>query len=62
MGPRHEAYNFFSRLGFRCPYYFNPADYYIALLAIIATERVQGLERSKVINFSKHSTIGNYWI
>ncbi|KAK4524991.1 hypothetical protein GAYE_SCF07G2895 [Galdieria yellowstonensis] len=31
-GPAKEAVNYFSRLGYECPYGFNPADYFIALL------------------------------
>jgi hypothetical protein len=48
MGPREEAYNYFSRLGYRCPSTYNPADYYIHLLAIKPTTREQCLEKSKV--------------
>ncbi|EME27695.1 ABC transporter, ATP-binding protein [Galdieria sulphuraria] len=31
-GPAKEAVVYFSRLGYECPYGFNPADYFIALL------------------------------
>ncbi|GJQ08303.1 hypothetical protein GpartN1_g94.t1 [Galdieria partita] len=31
-GPAKEAVSYFSRLGYECPYGFNPADYFIALL------------------------------
>eukprot|EP00871_Galdieria_phlegrea_P002499 jgi/Galph1/324/GphlegSOOS_G5041.1 len=31
-GPTSEAVTYFSKLGYECPYGFNPADYFIALL------------------------------
>ncbi|XP_067141644.1 protein white-like [Centruroides vittatus] len=34
LGPSYEALEFFSSLGYICPLTFNPADYYIQVLAI----------------------------
>lgn len=49
FGPREEAYNFFSRLGYRCPSTYNPADFYIHLLAIRPNNREECLAKSKKI-------------
>ena len=40
--------NNIDRLGYRCPNNFNPADYYIDVLAIKPKIRQQCLEKSKV--------------
>ncbi|XP_044732202.1 protein white [Chrysoperla carnea] len=35
LGKPSEAYNFFSNLGATCPITYNPADYYVQLLAVV---------------------------
>ncbi|CAF1035336.1 unnamed protein product, partial [Brachionus calyciflorus] len=45
MGPTHVAPHFFSRIGYRLPKLFNPADHYIQSLAISPHNREYDLQR-----------------
>jgi len=49
LGPRKDSIRYFSDLGFECPTYYNPADFYIHLLAILPEERDHGESLQKAM-------------
>lgn len=48
LGPRPRAVPYFAALGHPCPQYFNPADFFIHLLAILPSERDAGASADRV--------------
>nr|UOU03357.1 ATP-binding cassette subfamily G-like 6-2 [Brachionus rubens] len=61
LGPRIEATNYFSRIGYRCPKNYNPADYFISVLSIPAAYREEALARTTQIceSFQQSRNYGN---
>ena len=50
FGSAEDAPKFFSRLEYRCPSDFNPADFYVQTLAIIPGKEEECNERIKVLS------------
>jgi len=48
LGRREEAVRYLSGIGYDCPTYFNPADYFIHLLAILPEDRDGGASLKRV--------------
>nr|QNH67980.1 ATP-binding cassette transporter subfamily G-like protein 14 [Brachionus plicatilis] len=55
FGPRTDALKFFERVGFYCPFDYNPPDMFISALHVSVVNREQDLARVQYImdNFSK---------
>ncbi|CAF0727414.1 unnamed protein product [Brachionus calyciflorus] len=49
LGSRVEAPAYFTRIGYQCPSNYNPADYFISILAIPAAFREEGIARANRI-------------
>nr|XP_054757300.1 protein white-like [Lytechinus pictus] len=45
FGPRSESISYFSNIGYDCPDTYSPADYFIALLAIVPGQEAGCLDR-----------------
>ncbi|XP_046846390.1 protein white-like isoform X2 [Xenia sp. Carnegie-2017] len=49
VGPREEAIPYFERINYPCPVNYNPADYFVYILAFIPEKEEESKERIKFI-------------
>ena len=49
LGPREEAIPYFERIGYPCPINYNPADYFVQILAFIPENEEESKERIKFL-------------
>lgn len=50
MGKRSEAVGYFANLGYVCPKFYNPADYLIEELAVMASRYKKSMAKLKRIS------------
>jgi ABC-type multidrug transport system ATPase subunit len=59
IGNIDGANHFFNKLDFQMPINYNPADFYIKILAVKPNDQDKSYESIKVINFCEESACSN---